>query len=199
MPDRDDGRNAGRGHSRGTGCGAAVLAVTFTALAGPAGASPTAEPPAPAATPAGPVHVHSTVKGLNAADSSSDGAVLLHRPRGDEGRQLWTMEATDGVHRLRGVDDPGRCLGRAGGDAAVVACGETASGWELTEAEAEDGTHRLGVPGRTEFLSVAAAAGGAHPERPVLDGDGEGARWYLTPRPLPRAPMPGTGERPWPT
>ncbi|MGP3999665.1 phospholipase [Streptomyces sp. 8N706] len=143
--------------------------------------------------PEGTVYVQSAVNGLNASDS--DGTIALHRPKGNEDRQQWAVAPVSGDrHELRSVDDAERCLGRSGAQAVTVACGGAEAAWEVTPAGG--GQYTIAVPDAGGHLTLGARpSGGTYPEQALIGGDGELARWFLTPAPPPRAPMPPADQR----
>ncbi|MGP3983051.1 phospholipase [Streptomyces sp. KR80] len=138
------------------------------------------------ALPGGTVYVQSTVNGLNASDS--DGTIAIHRPKGNEDRQQWSaVPVAGGRHELRSVDDAARCLGRNGAHAVTVACGTAEAAWEVSAVGG--GRYTIAVPDSGGLLTVGAKpADGTYPEQLRIGGNGDLARWFLTPAPLPKSP-----------
>jgi hypothetical protein len=151
---------------------AAVIAVT-TALAVPAGGR--------AAPAEGVYHVQNVVTGLNAADSG--GAVVAHRPKGDEDHQRWRLRAAGAEHVLENTDAAGRCLGRSGSDAVLVACDSAQARWVVGDRTLKD-------PAADRHLSGVAGS-----DRVVVGAAGDRARWYLTPVVAPTTALPPEGLR----
>ncbi|MGW5510620.1 phospholipase [Streptomyces albogriseolus] len=175
----------------------ALLATAVTA-ASLAAAAVTPAPAAPAAgadavPPPGTYYVQSVVTGLNAADAS--GTVEQHRPRGNEGRQQWTLRPDGAGHLLENTDSPGSCLGRAGDRARTVSCTAAEARWQITPLGAD--RYALADPGADRRLTVAPKPAGATHPAPLSVGSGAGdlAAWYLTPADAPGGPMPPRGQR----
>ncbi|GAB4084571.1 hypothetical protein GCM10028784_12010 [Myceligenerans cantabricum] len=162
---------------------AAVLTAPATAV-GPADTT--------AAPADGAYYVQSAATGLNAADA--DGSVEQHRPGGDEDHQQWLVRASGSAHVLESADAAGRCLGRDGDDARVVACTSDAADWTLDDAG--DDRHLLREPGTERFLTVRPKPSGENYPAGLGMGDGgELARWYLTPAEPVRHSVPPAGDR----
>ena len=126
----------------------------------------------------GTYYVQSAVTGLNAADSS--GTVVQHRPKGNEDRQQWTLRSGGSGQVLESTDQSGRCLGRSGGNAVVVGCDSADAVWAVQPIGADQYT--LKDPGADRFLTVANKPSGAnYPDALLAGGNGDLARWYLTP------------------
>jgi hypothetical protein len=157
-----------------------LAAVTLAALLStPAGAS---------ASPAnGSYYLQSVVTGLNASDSS--GTVAQHRPKGNEDHQQWTLRTSGAAQVLENADEPGKCLGRSGGNAVVAGCAGTDAAWIIETVAADQYT--LKDPGSDRYLTLANKPSGANYPDALLSGsNGDLARWYLTPVSVPMAPVP---------
>ncbi|MFF6996359.1 phospholipase [Streptomyces sp. NPDC008313] len=168
--------------------GAACTAALAAVLAAPA--------PAPARSAdvpgAGAYYVQSAVTGLNAADSQ--GAVLQHRPKGDEDHQRWTLRASGSSYVLESADTAGACLGRAGDQARTVPCAGADAAWEIAPAGAD--RYTLEVPGTDRRLTVGEKPPGAnYPAQLVVGPATDLADWYLTPVDPATSPMPPEDRR----
>jgi hypothetical protein len=133
--------------------------------------------------------VQSATTGLNAAKNQD--TVVQHRPRGNEDHQQWSLRADGSAYRLENTDDPGRCLARADGLAAVVACGSADAGWQI--AQAGPSAYTLKDPGADRYLTVPG--GDNYADRLQVGGGGDLARWYLTPTAIAKSPMPPADDR----
>jgi hypothetical protein len=120
---------------------AGLIAGTTLAIAAPSAAG---------GPPEGLYYVQSATTGLNAAKNQD--TVVQHRPRGNEDHQQWSLRADGSAYRLENTDDPGRCLARADGLAAVVACGSADAGWQI--AQAGPSAYTLKDPGADRYLTV---------------------------------------------
>ncbi|MEU1042605.1 phospholipase [Streptomyces sp. NPDC005907] len=168
----------------------ALFAVTAAALTSvllaPAPVS-AADVPGP-----GSYYVQSATTGLNAADSG--GAVVQHRPRGNEDHQQWILRSRGSSYVLESADAAGRCLGRSGDQARTAACDGGDAAWEVTPAGAD--RYTLRAPGTDRYLTVGARPAGAnHPEQLAVGAAGELAAWYLTPVDPRTGPMPPQDRR----
>ncbi|MFJ4686858.1 phospholipase [Streptomyces sp. NPDC088789] len=169
-----------------------TLFVTAVALVATAVTAPQVAARAEAAPPPGAYYVQSDVTGLNASDAS--GAVEQRNPKGNEGRQQWTLRADGTAHVLENTDAPGTCLGRSGDQAATVPCTGADAPWEITASGAD--RHTLRAPGTDRHLTLAPQpAGATHPARLAVGSAGPLAAWYLTPVTPTTRPMPPAGER----
>jgi hypothetical protein len=165
----------------------AVALVAALALTVSAHAAQTQAVQAKASGPAdGRYYLQSATTGLNAAKSQD--AVLQHRPKGDEDHQQWSVRADAAHYLLENTDDPGRCLGRAGALAALVACASADARWEVSAGRPSQFT--IKDPAADRFLTVVAS-GDTYAERLQVGAAGDLAQWYLTPLTLPRTPVPG--------
>ncbi|WNV89577.1 hypothetical protein [Umezawaea sp. Da 62-37] len=123
---------------------------------------------------AGQYYLQSVATGLNAAVTGD--TVDQHRPKGNEDHQQWTLRS-DGR-----LEESGRCLGRSGDKAAMLACTSADTTWEF----GSDGDRlRLKAPGADRYLK---------PATPLAVGAG-GDQWYLTPLTPNRQPALPDGER----
>jgi hypothetical protein len=145
----------------------ALVAALLVGLVVPAAHA--ADAPAP-----GQYYLQSVATGFNAAATGN--TVESHRPKGDEDHQQWTL-LSDG--RLQ---EAGRCLGRTGDSAALLACDSPDVRWEISGGPSE---YRLKVPGAGRYLTLGT---------PLQIGP-DAASWYLTPVVPPRSPALPDGER----
>ncbi|MFD7021116.1 hypothetical protein [Promicromonospora sukumoe] len=167
----------------------AVLAAGALGLPTASAVLPTA---AEAVPPGGDYYVQSATTGLNAAGAG--GAVEQHRPKGDEDHQQWTLRADGSSHVLESTDAAGTCLGRSGGQARTVGCGEAGAAWEVVDAGGD--RYLLRAPGTGDHLTVGAKSGGAnYPAQLTIGGSGSLAEWYLTPVGPVTGPLPPADER----
>nr|WP_245240566.1 PI-PLC domain-containing protein [Streptomyces spiramenti] len=127
--------------------------------------------------------------------SSSGSWVTTNRPRGDEDRQHWELDANaDGTHKFRVAGAADACLTEERGAAGnarlnVGPCGAAATDWEVREVTAD----RYRIQARDSGRRLVGAAGhGALAEARATASDGPAQDWYLTPVSPPRAPMPAT-------
>jgi hypothetical protein len=116
-------------------------------------------PAAAHAAPAGTYYVTGVQSGLNVANTGS--AVALHRPKGNEGRQQWSLR--DG--RFEDVTSPGSCITRALGIApcsredTVHTLRQVGDQWEI-----------FGIGGETRWYLTPTTGGTAPmPADPRLD------------------------------
>ncbi|MBP2338167.1 hypothetical protein JOF41_004345 [Saccharothrix coeruleofusca] len=149
-----------------------AVAIALLASATPVTATPVT---AQAAPPPGAYYLQSTATGLNAAVSGT--TVVQHRPKGDEDHQQWTLAG-------RTLQEGGRCLGRSGDQAVVLACDSPDAQWDVL-ADAGD-RYRLKVPGADRYLTA--------PGDQVRVGTAQD-QWYLTPVSPQRVPVPADGAR----
>jgi hypothetical protein len=130
-------------------------------------------------------YVQSVATGLNVAAAGS--SIAQHRPKGNEDHQQWSLWATGDAYVLEDLAAAGNCLGRSGDQAVVVGCGSAEARWNISSDAGNQ--YRVKVPGADQYL-VTQNSDGVR-----IGGDGDAARWYLTPltaRTLPSLP---DGER----
>jgi hypothetical protein len=165
---------------------AALLTAPLLAAALVAGVAFTAPANAADAPPDGNYYLQSVATGLNAAQSQD--AVAQHRPKGNEDHQQWSLRTEAGAARLENLDSPGRCLGRAGTNVAMVACGGAEARWQIAGA----GPDRYTVkdPAADRYLTVAATGDALQ-----VGAAGDLARWYFTPLSVPHRPLPPEDAR----
>jgi hypothetical protein len=152
-----------------------TLAVTARADAGPAD---------------GVYYVQSVVTGNNAAQSAA--TVVQHRPKGNEDHQQWSLRSSGTGYRLENVDSVGQCLGRAGDLASAIGCDSADAVWGIVAAG--PGRYALKDPGADRYLTVTGGPG-AYADRLQIGGDGDLARWYLTPVSVPKTALPPGDQR----
>ena len=147
-----------------------AVAVTARADAGPAD---------------GVYYLQSVVTGFNAAQSAA--SVVEHRPKGNEDHQQWSLRSSGTGYRLENVDTVDQCLGRAGDAASMVGCDSADALWSISTA----GPTRFAVrdPGADRYLTVDGSPG-AYTDQLRIGGDGDLARWYLTPVSVPKTSLP---------
>ncbi|MGW2091887.1 hypothetical protein [Promicromonospora sukumoe] len=169
-----------------------VVAALAAGALGVVPASAVLPTAAEAVPPGGDYYVQSATTGLNAADAG--GAVEQHRPKGDEDRQQWTLRADGSAHVLESTDAEGTCLGRSGGQARTVGCGEAGAAWEVVDVGGD--RYLLRAPGTGDHLTVGPRPGGAnYPAQLAVGGGGSLAEWYLTPVGPVTGPLPPADER----
>lgn len=160
----------------------AVTALLVAALPATAFASPNtvASPNAlasqntAAAAESGLHYLQSATNGLNASASASP--VPLRRPKGNEDRQQWNVVGDT-------LQEGGRCLGRSGDQAVLLACDSADARWEVV---AEGSSRVLKVPGQSRYLTTEGEQARVGTRRDT---------WFLNPVSPTRVAVPQDGSR----
>jgi hypothetical protein len=140
--------------------------------------------------PDGSYYLQSGTTGLNAAMSQD--TVVQHRPKGNEDHQQWTVRSDGSAYLLENTDSAGRCLGRTGDVAALVACGTADARWEISPTA--PGRYTLKDPAADRYLTIVPG-GDTYADQLRVGGGGDLAQWYFTPLSVPKSTSPSGDDR----